>query len=285
MDSQVRRLTTFSSSSRGTAIATSRRHRVEGWRFLLGGGRFTLLEPWCAFVPRREGPKGVSEDTWCQVLDSRTLSTRGRPISTRTTRRRVAGPGGRVRGPRAAGGKVYHPCRGSDDGAGGAERRRREGRGRTPWSSRVLVVTVYNGGTAGAAGGVRRRGIDGLPRRRRRRVRRGSSAATGGARGGVKAAQRRAGAGRAGGPAGAQARCSDASGARGWSSEGALGRDPKPHRIAPRKFFRWRTPRGGRERDPFAAPVGREKSTITTSSLARAHSLDAGVSRRPSPPP
>ena len=45
---------------------------VEGWRFLLGNGRFGLLEPWCAFVARRgvRGvSKGVSEDTWCQVLD------------------------------------------------------------------------------------------------------------------------------------------------------------------------------------------------------------------------
>ena len=58
-------------------VARDRGHRnladataVEGWRFLLGGGRFALLEPWCAFVrERREGGKGVSEDTWCQVLD------------------------------------------------------------------------------------------------------------------------------------------------------------------------------------------------------------------------
>ena len=49
---------------------------MEGWRFLLGGGRFALLEPWCAFVrERREGGKGVSEDTWCQVLVMRPRST------------------------------------------------------------------------------------------------------------------------------------------------------------------------------------------------------------------
>lgn len=55
-------------------IARERGHRnlafgtaVDGWRFLLGNGRFALLEAWCDFVSRRTGDKGVSEDTWCQV--------------------------------------------------------------------------------------------------------------------------------------------------------------------------------------------------------------------------
>ena len=55
-------------------VARERGHRnlsfgtaVEGWRFVLGGGRFALLPQWCDFVHRRPGTKGISEDTWCQV--------------------------------------------------------------------------------------------------------------------------------------------------------------------------------------------------------------------------
>ena len=48
---------------RNLAFATA----LEAWRFVLGGGRFALLEPWCDFVSRRSGNKGISEDTWCQV--------------------------------------------------------------------------------------------------------------------------------------------------------------------------------------------------------------------------
>jgi len=55
-------------------VARERGHRnlscstaVDGWGFVLGGGRFALLGPWCDFVTRRAGTKGISEDTWCQV--------------------------------------------------------------------------------------------------------------------------------------------------------------------------------------------------------------------------
>ena len=43
---------------------------LEGWRFLLADGRFALLAQWCEFVGgARADAKGISEDTWCQVLD------------------------------------------------------------------------------------------------------------------------------------------------------------------------------------------------------------------------
>lgn len=55
-------------------VARERGHRnlccataVHGWGFVLGRGRFALLAPWCDFVSRRAGTKGISEDTWCQV--------------------------------------------------------------------------------------------------------------------------------------------------------------------------------------------------------------------------
>ena len=42
---------------------------TNAWAFALANGRFTLLERFCAFVKNRSLPRGVSEDTWCQVLD------------------------------------------------------------------------------------------------------------------------------------------------------------------------------------------------------------------------
>ena len=42
---------------------------THAWAFALANGRFTLLERFCAFVKGRRLPRGVSEDTWCQVLD------------------------------------------------------------------------------------------------------------------------------------------------------------------------------------------------------------------------
>jgi DCN1-like protein 1/2 len=42
---------------------------TRAWAFALAGGRFNLLERFCAFVRGRILPRGVSEDTWCQVLD------------------------------------------------------------------------------------------------------------------------------------------------------------------------------------------------------------------------
>lgn len=42
---------------------------TRAWAFALAGGRFSLLERFCAFVRGRSLPRGVSEDTWCQVLD------------------------------------------------------------------------------------------------------------------------------------------------------------------------------------------------------------------------
>ena len=42
---------------------------TNAWAFALANGRFTLLERFCAFVKGRRLPRGVSEDTWCQVLD------------------------------------------------------------------------------------------------------------------------------------------------------------------------------------------------------------------------
>lgn len=64
-------------------VARERGHRnlsfgtaVDSWRFVLGGGRFALLGPWCDFVSGRAGSKGVSEDTWCQVrLPSSVISS------------------------------------------------------------------------------------------------------------------------------------------------------------------------------------------------------------------
>ena len=62
--------TTSSSSSR--ASGGDRNLRAEAatnaWAFALANGRFTLLERFCAFVKNRSLPRGVSEDTWCQVL-------------------------------------------------------------------------------------------------------------------------------------------------------------------------------------------------------------------------
>ena len=42
---------------------------TRAWAFALANGRFCLLERFCAFVQSRDLPRGVSEDTWCQVLD------------------------------------------------------------------------------------------------------------------------------------------------------------------------------------------------------------------------
>jgi DCN1-like protein 1/2 len=42
---------------------------LDAWRFVLGGGRFTLLREWCDFVAALDAHRGISEDTWCQVLD------------------------------------------------------------------------------------------------------------------------------------------------------------------------------------------------------------------------
>lgn len=42
---------------------------LDAWRFVLGGGRFTLLREWCDFVAALDPHRGISEDTWCQVLD------------------------------------------------------------------------------------------------------------------------------------------------------------------------------------------------------------------------
>ena len=57
-------------------VARERGHRnlnadaaTRAWAFALANGRFTLLERFCLFVQSRDLPRGVSEDTWCQVLD------------------------------------------------------------------------------------------------------------------------------------------------------------------------------------------------------------------------
>jgi len=42
---------------------------LQAWGFVLGNGRFQLLGEWLAFVERKQLARGVSEDTWCQVLD------------------------------------------------------------------------------------------------------------------------------------------------------------------------------------------------------------------------
>ena len=42
---------------------------TRAWTLALGNGRFRFLERFCAFVQSRDLPRGVSEDTWCQVLD------------------------------------------------------------------------------------------------------------------------------------------------------------------------------------------------------------------------
>jgi len=76
-------------------VARERGHRnlsyhtaTESWRFLLGGGRFGLLAPWCEFVAKRAdtSTKGISEDTWCQVRDRVAAGFRsvslGRPFAS-----------------------------------------------------------------------------------------------------------------------------------------------------------------------------------------------------------
>ena len=152
-------------------VARDRGHRnladataVEGWRFLLGGGRFTLLEPWCAFVrERREGGKGVSEDTWCQVLDF--------AHSCNDVARRGGGcldaydPHGAW--PVLVDEFVDHVRRGkggaegADDGAEGADEDVDMDAGATSESSsRLASSAVYNGGTAGGSG----RGFGGADR-------------------------------------------------------------------------------------------------------------------------
>ena len=57
-------------------VARERGHRnlrrdaaTRAWAFALADGRFRFLERFCAFVQTRDLPRGVSEDTWCQVLD------------------------------------------------------------------------------------------------------------------------------------------------------------------------------------------------------------------------
>ena len=42
---------------------------VTAWQFILGEGRFQFLELWLTFVKGKDLRRGVSEDTWCQVLD------------------------------------------------------------------------------------------------------------------------------------------------------------------------------------------------------------------------
>ena len=152
-------------------VARDRGHRnladataVEGWRFLLGGGRFTLLEPWCAFVrERREGGKGVSEDTWCQVLDfahSCNDDARGGGGCLDAYDPHGAWPVlvdefvDHVR--RGKGG-----AEGADDGAEGADEDVDMDAGATSESSsRLASSAVYNGGTAGGSG----RGFGGADR-------------------------------------------------------------------------------------------------------------------------
>ena len=160
-------------------VARDRGHRnladataVEGWRFLLGGGRFALLEPWCAFVrERREGGKGVSEDTWCQVLDfahSCNDVSRGGGGCLDAYDPHGAWPvlvDEFVDHVRRGKGGAEGADDGADDGAEGADDGADEDvdmdAGATfESSSRLASSAVYNGGTAGGSG----RGFGGADR-------------------------------------------------------------------------------------------------------------------------
>jgi len=50
------------------------------WRFVLGNGRFALLDLWLTFVNGKDLGRGVSEDTWCQVLDFAAMTIGGLTI-------------------------------------------------------------------------------------------------------------------------------------------------------------------------------------------------------------